>query len=469
MLLLGKRVFHLKLIKYMFVCIFAGFSATSLADEVDFLAYGDLRGYLEPCGCDPATDLGGILRINSQLMRERLSAPNLLSFNLGNNLSDKRRDAIKNRYLIKGEEVNAPTAYLINELELQNLEFLKTSKLPFVLTNTRVAPVGRPFIETSEMIVMGYTWSDIHAKSLTRVDAKLILEWQNNLKKIAGKKSVLLFSGPDEDLKKFADAKLFSSIISSNKRPLTEIPGKEESENDSLLLRLKNPAVFMVPLGGQGILRSGNLTMSEAKTIDGLFKAPTKDCNDQKGVTAITLGSDCSSGSKLFGKGFSRFTWLKKPTEAGHGLAAFYTSFNKEIADQFKSEGLGRIAALKDSPFAGSTLCAQCHDSAHKVYTQTRHAHAMQTLISKGKHEDAECVACHSVGSDKAGGFVSIKDSPQFANVQCENCHGPRKDHTLNPSIKSAAGSAKQACATCHNRQHSPNFNLNTYWEKIKH
>ena len=468
MLLLGKRVFLLSLAKYMFVCVLAGFSASSFADEVDFLAYGDMRGYLEPCGCDPATDLGGILRINSQLMRERLSAPKLLSFNLGNNLSDKKRDAIKNRYILRGEERNAPTAYLVNDLELQNPEFLKASKLPFILSNGKDSKFGRSSIETSEVTVFGYTWLDAQSKHLNRVDSKMIENWKAALKKSGKNKSILLFSGPDEDLKTFTETKLFTTIVSSNRRPLSEVPGKEESENEVLLLRVKDPAVYMVPMGGQGILRSGGLTMSEAKTIDSIFKAPEKDCTPQPGITAVP-GANCSGGKKLFGKEFSRVTWLKKTTESGHNLAEFYVSFNKEVAAQFKADGAGRIAALKNSPFAGSASCASCHAGAHKTYSETKHAHAMQTLVGKGKHEDPECVVCHSVGADKPGGFVSVKDSPQYANVQCENCHGPRKEHTLNPSIKSAAGSAKQVCVTCHNRQHSPNFNPSTYWEKIKH
>jgi len=231
---------------------------------------------------------------------------------------------------------------------------------------------------------------------------------------------------------------------------------------------VKDPAVYMVPMGGQGILRSGGLTTSEAKTIDSLFKAPSKECNNSLGVTPLP-GTNCNGDKKLFGKEFSRVTWLKKPTEAGHGLAALYTAFNKEVSSQFKADGATRIAALKNSSFAGNAACASCHVDTHKIYSESRHAHAMQTLVNKGKHEDPECVVCHSVGADKIGGFVSIKDSPQFANVQCENCHGPRKEHTLNPTIKSTAGSAKEVCVSCHNRQHSPNFNLATYWEKIKH
>jgi len=453
----------------MFIYVFTAFSAHAAAGEVDFLAYGDMRGYLEPCGCDPATDLGGILRINSQLIRERLTTPDLIYLNLGNNLSDKKSDTIKNKYLLQGEEANRPSAYLINELELQNIDLLTTSKLPFVLSNSKMSGQGREIVETSASVVMGYTWKKYLADRTRRVDAKILNEWKKLLEKKSGKKSILLFSGPDQDLEKFVQAKLFDSIVSSNNRPLAEVPGKEESEDERLLLRMKKHNIYMVPIGGQGILRSGRLTMTEAKTFESLFKAPEKDCADGLSTTMKNPIGNCSSQQLFGGKGFSRITWLKKSTEAGHNLATFYTSFNKEVAAQFKVDGLSRLAALKDSPFAGSATCAQCHVDTHKIYSSSRHAKAIKTLIDKGKHEDPECIACHVVGADKQGGFVSIEASPQFANVQCENCHGPRKDHAENPSIKSDLRSAKLGCVSCHNPQHSPNFNLETYWEKIKH
>ena len=35
----------------------------------DWVAYGDIRGHIEPCGCDPQTDLGGVLRLSNLLQK----------------------------------------------------------------------------------------------------------------------------------------------------------------------------------------------------------------------------------------------------------------------------------------------------------------------------------------------------------------------------------------------------------------
>lgn len=439
----------------------------AVAEEADFLAYGDMRGYLEPCGCDPLTDLGGIRRINSQLRREFLTFPNALVLNLGNNLSFRKEYIIKNKFLLRAEETNKPDAYLINILELQNVADYSAYKLPFLLSNARTRNLGRQHLETKEALIFGYTWSDAVAGQVEKISDQMLVSWRKLIDRKKSKHTVLLFSGPDTDLNLVIKANLFTQIISGNKRPLTEDPGKEEAENEALLVRIAEPLIFMVPSGGQGILRGGSLTFMEAKTLDGYLKNDEKICDKTK----LILPLNCKDPvGLLFGKKNIRVTWLKKEAEPGHVLANLYSAYNQEISAEFRVKGKVRLLALKTSPFAGNQACVQCHQSQHAVYSQSRHARAMQTLIAKGKHEDPECVACHSLASNSLGGFVSVADSPQLANVQCENCHGPRKEHIANPaSKKSIAVAGESTCTTCHNRQHSPGFVFANYWEKIKH
>jgi hypothetical protein len=83
--------------------------------------------------------------------------------------------------------------------------------------------------------------------------------------------------------------------------------------------------------------------------------------------------------------------------------------------------------------------------------------------------KNPECVACHVVGYDAEGGFASMKSSPHLANVQCENCHGPRKDHIDHPTKKGDLVDAKKVCVECHQGNHSPNFEYKKYWDLIKH
>ena len=95
---------------------------------------------------------------------------------------------------------------------------------------------------------------------------------------------------------------------------------------------------------------------------------------------------------------------------------------------------------------------------------------AMKTLEDKGMNENLECVACHVVGFEDKGGFASVEASPHLANVQCENCHGPRKEHVKNPAKKaSKTTAARDTCVSCHKPPHSTEFIYQDYWQKVVH
>lgn len=93
------------------------------ADAATWLAFGELRGYLEPCGCDPATDLGGLRRLSAALSRERAETKEVLVFDLGRNLPFAGDEAgHKAPFLAEGVAALAPAASLFNETELLHLE-----------------------------------------------------------------------------------------------------------------------------------------------------------------------------------------------------------------------------------------------------------------------------------------------------------------------------------------------------------
>ncbi len=121
-----------------------------------------------------------------------------------------------------------------------------------------------------------------------------------------------------------------------------------------------------------------------------------------------------------------------------------------------------------DSPYAGVETCAVCHQEQHQVWENSKHAHAMATLEKKNQQFDNECVKCHSVGFQK-GGFQSLYTTPQFANVQCEECHGPGRQHASNPGKGYGFVATPVACMQCHKEPNDPDFDFAVYWPKIKH
>ena len=85
--------------------------------------------------------------------------------------------------------------------------------------------------------------------------------------------------------------------------------------------------------------------------------------------------------------------------------------------------------------YAGSDTCFICHD-VWDEWSQTKHSIAMSALQSAHSDKNPNCVACHSVGFGLPTGYnldTNSANFQMFANVQCENCHGPAGNHAINP------------------------------------
>ena len=128
-------------------------------------------------------------------------------------------------------------------------------------------------------------------------------------------------------------------------------------------------------------------------------------------------------------------------------------------------------AAHKDQPtiYATSETCAKCHQEEYDKWKTTRHANAFAGLETKNRTFDNACVGCHSVGFQKQG-FINIKATPNFANVQCESCHGPGAEHAAKPQKKFyKTPPVPSTCITCHDRENSPDFVFDKYWPMVAH
>ena len=144
---------------------------------------------------------------------------------------------------------------------------------------------------------------------------------------------------------------------------------------------------------------------------------------------------------------------------------------------------LGLLCAatvFADGSYVGSSKCRACHLQQFKSWQQTKMAQAYEQLKA-GKSADAkkkakldpakdytreaECLACHTTGHGRPGGFRDIQTTPDLAGVGCEACHGPGAEYlkpnrmTLqNREYKRAELLAvgmvipqKETCVGCHN------------------
>jgi mono/diheme cytochrome c family protein len=169
-----------------------------------------------------------------------------------------------------------------------------------------------------------------------------------------------------------------------------------------------------------------------------------------------------------------------------------------------------------------------CHQAEFAVWAKSKHAQAYDALAliasrPTGRQFDGECIICHTVGYEYQTGYVNEKKTPHLKNVQCESCHGPaslhvaeelenvkkkaraqthqlaaplspwkaggtavmpavakmeamaqEKDHAKREAMLTAPETeiynrVYQTCATCHDIDNDPKFDLATYWPHVAH
>jgi hypothetical protein len=143
-----------------------------------------------------------------------------------------------------------------------------------------------------------------------------------------------------------------------------------------------------------------------------------------------------------------------------------YRRYLERVGD----EGLLDMVPRASGPgFAGSQACAPCHTGEHEVWAASAHGSALATLEREGHDRDPDCVGCHVVGLDSVKGFRSREKTPSLADVGCESCHGPGATHAMKPAENPMPKVGERSCAPCHNPDHSPGFDFDSYWEKIAH
>jgi len=146
----------------------------------------------------------------------------------------------------------------------------------------------------------------------------------------------------------------------------------------------------------------------------------------------------------------------------------------------------GAVAGTEPHPgrggYAGSTACAGCHEEAYAIWQETLHHQALETLQMDERDGvnatfDPRCVRCHVVGFGSPTGFGS-KQQPEatrwrlespVANVGCESCHGPGKDHITSEAKTDIELGGEYTCLRCHDSENDPDFHFEERWADISH
>ena len=152
----------------------------------------------------------------------------------------------------------------------------------------------------------------------------------------------------------------------------------------------------------------------------------------------------------------------------------------KERQALLEEIGARRDVLPTNAQHAGSESCRGCHESEYETWAASPHAAAVTTLSKAGKSTDADCLACHTTGFGRPGGFPRdgvVESHTDLARVGCESCHGPGAEHVQQGAAKIGTIVSLgdkcdscvilQICGSCHDEVNDPGFEFEVL-EKIE-
>jgi 2',3'-cyclic-nucleotide 2'-phosphodiesterase (5'-nucleotidase family) len=425
----------------------------------------DIGGNLEVCGC-PIRPLGGIARrlgyINA--FRQRSPEAGTIMVDAGHIFSDELNEA---------GELN-PDAKLMNDWivranEQMDLSVVNLSHRDLKYAQKMLAPNAALKAEKATLI----------SANIKPTDAKIAPYVIKTLTAKRLKKPVrIAFIGiselPPAD-KKEAFTKLgftFDDPLEAAKKALAEV--KDKADINVIIGYLKGGTANKLAL------QNPELDLIIAYDDRGLVADPKQINNalvvwaskQSKYLGELRFYADSTGQISHF---TNRYVDLDNVIPDDPAMLEMTKKARAEIGivQQRVAEEIAAIHAANSKNtaaiYATSETCAKCHSTEYEKWKTTRHSHAFAGLETKNRTFDNACVGCHSVGFQKDG-FINIKATPQFANVQCESCHGPGAAHAAMPKKgEYTTPSTPSACITCHDRENSPDFVFDKYWREVSH
>jgi hypothetical protein len=432
----------------------------------------DIHGNLEVCGC-PIHPLGGVARrmgyINAFHRRSPEAA--IVMADVGRIFADEKQE---------GSDELRPDARLMNDWivranDLMNLEIVNLSyrDLPYagglLLPDAKLKPERSALVSANVKVTDG-----------TRENASPYI-----IKTVTGKRLKLplriAFIGlsdlPPDEFKGQVEASGFviHDPLAAAKAALAEVYDKADvtvivgylKRGTAMKLAQQNPDLdLIINSDGSGV------TLDPLQINNTLIVYANKET---KHLGELRFYTDEEGVIDRF---TNRYVELDEIIPDDPQLAKMTKQARREIGDlqtrmaEAEAEKVAaRIAKEGEpkSPYVTAETCGKCHVAEYKQWQNTRHAQAFAGLEKRQRPYDAACVGCHSVGYQQQG-FINIKATPKFANVQCDSCHGPGAEHSANPvKGKYPTPAAPASCMACHDRDNSPDFVFAKYWPVVGH
>ncbi len=423
-------------------CLPSERSATSSAGarEVLVVYTGNLLAELKPCGCSKEEDQGGIERRMQYLKDTRGKHRHVLLVDTGDHFKEPTRQGkLKAATLLTATARMKYDAVALGERDLlYGAEFLRErTQIPWVAGNLTVDRF-EPARSRVKRFANGLT-----AGVIAVADADLFYDHVG-----------LRIDDPRQTA-----SRLVARMRAMEKPDVIVL--LTHAQRESALGYLNLSGVDVV-INGHIDTESDVVDMAPVRQ-DGKLFVQSSSRGQKMGELTVRIDAD---GEKSFAHNLVK---LDSSVKFDSEMVKLYAQYNEKVEALFFETLAGKRDKSKSSSvYAGDSACQACHPAEHAVWSRSRHGHAYDTLRKINKAFDPECLACHVVGFNLPGGFISELDTPRLKNVQCEVCHGPGRGHASSP--RSGFGSnAAAACKQCHVKNHSPRFNYAKYWPRIKH
>ena len=433
--------------------------------EISIAFTGEVRGEIEPCGC-PTLPYGGFARRQSLLERldTELARP-LIHVDVGETL----------RKGLVTVEVDAARERGLLILELMKLSGVEV----FVPSPTDLETVGEEALVDSGFAVISATWDAFPSTvvleregvtlgfvglssmppgqelDLTRVETAIasldvdVVVGLSNLNDQDGRRAASL---PGLDLVLATKGSTHDAPSNHNGTAYIESPDRGRYvELAHLSLRSDGPVRVAAPFSRvfpqydearRGRARTGREAPDDAE------RALLEQVEDLgRGINLVSV-EERPLGSEL-----------DDPSAVARRLDDYRVE-RMEAAER----------AVQQEPdtfsphYVTAASCTSCHTPQFARFGFTAHKNGAQTLRKEGKHQDPECLGCHTTGFGEPGGFATtdVDTLRAFGGVQCESCHGPLGGHPGRDDVVPAKVD-EQTCLKCHDEANSPNFDYDSY------
>jgi len=124
--------------------------------------------------------------------------------------------------------------------------------------------------------------------------------------------------------------------------------------------------------------------------------------------------------------------------------------------------------AREQPSYAGWRACATCHQRQADNWEKSRHAGALGTLTAKGQGRNLDCIPCHVTSVLTGNEPEALSLAADLQQVGCEACHGPGKQHIIDPAKwPLTRNPGEEICRRCHRPEHDDGFEFKSKLDRL--